>query len=180
MGNIDCFQNYFEGITGDPDIDGISGAITVSNNFSGTADIYKNFFVCIPNEAAIGINEENAVSVNILNNTIYNCGLDFEVRYGGDITAENNIAYQCSTDVRVDTIYLDSTHYTRDPLFAGPLTQVSNPTDITVKDFNEYYSELTSPFKLQITSPCIDAGVNVGLPYSGTKPDIGALEYDQQ
>jgi hypothetical protein len=26
-------------------------------------------------------------------------------------------------------------------------------------------------------SPCIDAGTNVGLPFSGTAPDVGAVEH---
>ena len=31
--------------------------------------------------------------------------------------------------------------------------------------------------RLQSGSPAIDAGVDVGLPYSGSAPDIGAYEY---
>jgi hypothetical protein len=27
-------------------------------------------------------------------------------------------------------------------------------------------------------SPCIDAGVDVGLPYLGSAPDMGAFEFD--
>lgn len=32
-------------------------------------------------------------------------------------------------------------------------------------------------FHLQNTSPCIDAGTDVGLPYTGTAPDMGCFEY---
>ncbi|MBK6633213.1 MAG: T9SS type A sorting domain-containing protein [Chitinophagaceae bacterium] len=32
-------------------------------------------------------------------------------------------------------------------------------------------------FSLQATSPCIDAGVNVGIPYNGSAPDMGYVEY---
>ncbi|MBL0181180.1 MAG: T9SS type A sorting domain-containing protein [Chitinophagaceae bacterium] len=32
-------------------------------------------------------------------------------------------------------------------------------------------------YTLQATSPCIDAGVNIGLPYSGSAPDMGYAEY---
>ncbi len=32
-------------------------------------------------------------------------------------------------------------------------------------------------FHLQSTSPCIDAGTDVGLPYNGTAPDLGCYEY---
>jgi hypothetical protein len=33
---------------------------------------------------------------------------------------------------------------------------------------------------LQPGSPCIDAGVDVGLPYSGGAPDMGAVEYEPE
>ena len=32
-------------------------------------------------------------------------------------------------------------------------------------------------FRLRSDSPCIDAGVDVGLPYNGKAPDLGAFEY---
>ena len=37
----------------------------------------------------------------------------------------------------------------------------------------------TSPNSLQLSpsSPAIDAGIDVGLPYKGSHPDIGAVEY---
>ena len=34
-------------------------------------------------------------------------------------------------------------------------------------------------FHLRAGSPAIDAGVDVGLPYNGDAPDLGAFEYDQ-
>jgi hypothetical protein len=36
---------------------------------------------------------------------------------------------------------------------------------------------LTSDYHLQSGSPGIDAGINVGLPFNGTAPDIGCYEY---
>jgi uncharacterized phage protein gp47/JayE len=35
----------------------------------------------------------------------------------------------------------------------------------------------TTDFHLQSISPCINTGANVGLPYTGAAPDIGAFEY---
>ena len=33
-------------------------------------------------------------------------------------------------------------------------------------------------FHLQANSPCIDAGLDIGLPYNGSAPDMGCYEYD--
>ena len=40
--------------------------------------------------------------------------------------------------------------------------------------------QLTSDYKLQSTSPAINAGIDVGLPFSGTAPDIGAYEFTEE
>ncbi|NIV28160.1 MAG: hypothetical protein GWN58_01235 [Anaerolineae bacterium] len=44
--------------------------------------------------------------------------------------------------------------------------------------------QLTDPangnMRLQATSPCIEAGVDVGLPYDGDAPDMGALERESE
>lgn len=41
-----------------------------------------------------------------------------------------------------------------------------------------FVNALAGDFRLQSASPLIDAGVNIGLPYSGSAPDIGAYEAD--
>ncbi|MCD4831000.1 MAG: right-handed parallel beta-helix repeat-containing protein [Anaerohalosphaeraceae bacterium] len=61
-----------------------------------------------------------------------------------------------------------------DPQFVGPLTDLVlgglNP--VTVPDFTR-----THAYHLTDGSLCIDAGIDVGLPYSGDALDIGAFEY---
>ena len=37
--------------------------------------------------------------------------------------------------------------------------------------------KLTSKYALKSDSPAIDAGIDVGYPYSGTAPDRGAIEF---
>jgi hypothetical protein len=69
-------------------------------------------------------------------------------------------------------------NFSGDPLFAGPVLRV--PLDIvpaTTSQFGTYYSRLTDQFKLQVSSPAIDTGTNVGLPFNGSAPDMGAFEY---
>ena len=62
-----------------------------------------------------------------------------------------------------------------DPKFVGPIEPLEpggyNPT--FEPDFSRMYAYRLSP-----DSPCIDAGMYVGLPYNGLAPDIGALESD--
>ena len=57
-------------------------------------------------------------------------------------------------------------------------------TNRTVKDIHAVLGapHFTSKqdFHLQRESPAIDAGIDVGLPYNGSAPDIGAFEFDSQ
>jgi hypothetical protein len=41
-------------------------------------------------------------------------------------------------------------------------------------------SPLTENFNVMQGSPCIGAGVDVGVPYSGSAPDIGAVEHSSR
>jgi hypothetical protein len=34
-------------------------------------------------------------------------------------------------------------------------------------------------YHLQISSPCIDAGIDIGLPFLGLAPDMGCFEFDE-
>lgn len=46
------------------------------------------------------------------------------------------------------------------------------------KEAHSMFSDplLTSQYKLKLGSPAIDAGIDVGYPYQGTSPDMGAFE----
>jgi len=41
----------------------------------------------------------------------------------------------------------------------------------------KFVDPFAGDFHLQAASLCIDAGINIGLPYAGTAPDMGAYEY---
>jgi len=55
--------------------------------------------------------------------------------------------------------------------FAGQAVQAAHET-------TNLDAMLDAEFRLQQSSPAIDAGTNVGLPYKGTAPDLGAFESD--
>lgn len=42
-----------------------------------------------------------------------------------------------------------------------------------------YVNAISDNYHLQPLSPCINKGVDIGLPYSGSAPDLGAYEYEE-
>jgi hypothetical protein len=82
------------------------------------------------------------------NNTVYGC--TNTMYHDGSISNYNNLAYANVSDSA------DLRNYGSDPKFV---------------------SVVTPDFHLQSNSPVIDQGVDVGLPYSGEAPDLGAYEY---
>lgn len=57
------------------------------------------------------------------------------------------------------------------------LSDTDTNTVIDNPDFVATGNKPTPYYTLQGVSPAIDAGIDVGLPYEGTDPDIGAYEY---
>ena len=78
----------------------------------------------------------------------------------GYINAENSCFWNYSNEWRLACNNLHQFNNVN-PLYSDPMY-----ADTTVDNFH-----------LQAQSPCLDKGVNVGLPYSGSAPDIGAYEY---
>lgn len=91
---------------------------------------------------------------------------DHDINYrfnDGDHVLTNNISYQGS-------VYLDDS------------IQDSYNTwnqGITNPEFRSTDSSSSDFLQLSSDSPCIDAGTDVGLNYSGSDPDLGAYEYRQ-
>jgi hypothetical protein len=75
----------------------------------------------------------------------------------------NNISL--GNDVHWDTGPYHTDHNTWDA------PAIANPDFVSVVPGNAQYLHLNS------TSPCIDAGIYMGVAYSGTAPDMGAYEY---
>lgn len=97
---------------------------------------------------------------NIVRNNISvgNYRRGFDDNGGSNVQLWNNIAYNNPVDYRTGLI-LVSQNRVIDPQFAD--------------------MDSASPNFLHLLagSPAIDAGINVGLPYNGSAPDIGAYEY---
>ena len=83
----------------------------------------------------------------------------FDYNSGSNVQLWNNNAYQ--NPYNYHGVILVSGNLTVDPMFVS--------TDPTSPNF----------LRLSPSSPAIDAGIDVGFPYKGSAPDIGALEYGE-
>ncbi len=120
-------------------------------------DVYNNTFyankmasVFIRDPSAAGVNP--AQNLKIMNNIFVSQSHVVNKSPGRDILLHNNL-------------------YNRAPRLEGIVDDrpvVGRPKFVDVGALD---------FKLLHDSPCIDAGVNIGLPYHGTAPDIGAFEF---
>lgn len=103
----------------------------------------------------LGTGGNNIVRNNI---AVNNSRRGFDDNGGSGNQLWNNIAFGNPLNYR-EGLILVSSNRTVNPLFVS--------TDPTSPNF----------LRLSAGSPAIDAGVDVGLPYSGSAPDLGAYEY---
>ena len=120
----------------------------------------------------------NAGGVTLLNNTAYSNGINFgfcnPVSSGEQHYLRNNVSLNGANDIcnaNTSNNTFDSGPSVGSSDFVntntGLATQARNP-DGTLPD--------NGLFRLAPGSDLIDAGVNVGLPYQGSAPDMGAFE----
>jgi len=136
-----------------------------SNNSGGGAiktlnpSVTLDFINCtFAYNSALGAGEGGALDlayaeINMVNSIIY----ENTQTYGGEI----NIGMNAYAEINYSNLEMpeDATG--------------ANNTDVNPL----FVDTATGDFHLQSTSPCIDAGTDVGLPYAGTAPDMGCFEY---
>ena len=128
-------------------------------------------------------------SLGVANNTIFfkNCTIVGNEASGGsgggaaiyyaDVDFVNCIAYNNSAQYDDDNVYID----------AGGSTGTVNYCNMVIPEYNTtgsnnidadplFYNVINGNYHLQTTSPCIDAGIDIGLYYCGSAPDIGCFE----
>lgn len=184
-------------------IDGSSS----TNNYGGiwvgkNCDVYGNIVFGYTGGSwkagisAIGMGDCTTASVGgneIHNNTVYNCRNGIFIDAGAN-TIKNNIASECesyelyvpyasgtSSTVGYNDYYDDGGNVVKWHTKSFSAVQINNGegpggfTDMAAAPL--FFNAALHDFNLRENSPCIDAGVNVGLPYHGSAPDMGALEF---
>jgi len=193
------YNNSFQNLSGCIyETTGESGVGHTSNNVT----IYNNILSNITSAygSAIEIETDGTASTirnfHVLNNVIYttsaNCYQGIVLPMTGTVTGfkiQNNVI-QGFSDVPIklpggSTTTCSDFTITNNMFTAnanGNAANWSGKTFTNKTESNNHPGEnplfVSAPtnFKLQSGSPCIDAGVSVGLPYNGSAPDIGTFE----
>lgn len=111
------------------------------------------------NNRGRGFTSNDGSNVQILNNTAFgNAGVAFQGE--GSTTFRNNL----TDSTRLDLNSASSSHNSWDMGIRNPTFSSTSPSSLGFLALSE-------------SSPARNAGTDVGLPYSGSAPDLGALQY---
>ncbi len=191
-------HNIFRGTTNTPLITTVVDAGIEVQAYDETqifGNIYEHNLITDtegPGFRISGNNEQSIHNIIFRNNILYNCGTT--VNGKSIVVEENEFEQTIDNSFLSNLVYSSTTNLTID--FRGIVYDVSGFNALTGTDgyvitnnlfddplFVEYTNE---DYHLQSSSPCIDAGVTSlslldyegnPIPYSGTLPDIGILEY---
>jgi parallel beta-helix repeat protein len=121
-------------------------------------------------------------NVQVDQNTIYNnpeAAIDIEGQVDG-IQIRNNILYQKSNRPHVlagsgiANMLVDNNLY-----FPAPRSLAGTSDRHAIEADPLFVDAKAGTFTLAANSPAIDAGINIGRPYTGKAPDLGAFEFNE-
>jgi hypothetical protein len=165
-----------------------------------TRYLYNNIAAFNAGSTGCGFNENNlgmvSLAAKIYNNTAY--GNNFGFMTGGNLTGDykvndyrNNISYASRFGYEVDfnewaggQLYYDIAN-----TWTGGVAFTVSAADFVLVDSSQCVTQMSASRKANGSLPditalrlaegsdLIDAGVNVGLPFNSTAPDIGYWEY---
>ncbi|WP_227014009.1 carbohydrate-binding protein [Paenibacillus psychroresistens] len=158
--NISIHNNIFYNTTEHSNWAG-AGAIYIDNSRTWSftnINIYNNVFDTYMN--AVKVTGSNISGVNVINNAFLNVGVSDLEAVGSNIVFKNNLKYNAVSKPWV---------------INGATTQANNilgnPGYLnTGSRWDTFYKPSTA------SSFAVDKGLNVGLPYNGSAPDIGRWE----
>ncbi len=118
----------------------------------------------------------DAENVDVYHNTIYNSPGDcIQISSPGIINGNirDNLCVNSGTSSNVGSVNLVFSHNGWFNAGCGGLCSAGTDTTGTNPQFVDV---LNNDFHLQSTSPVIDRGIDVGFPFAGSAPDLGAYE----
>ncbi|MCL5105427.1 MAG: right-handed parallel beta-helix repeat-containing protein, partial [Armatimonadetes bacterium] len=132
-----------------------------------------------------GLETDGSVNLKVFNNTIDNCYLGVFYRPAGSITTKNNIVSNCTGWGFVNPWSTDASKFSNgyNLIFNNVVDYGNFPAgnngpmggDVSGQD-PLFVNSAAGDYSLQNASPALNAGVDVGLPFIGPGPDMGALE----
>ena len=157
--------NYFDG-----------GELTPISNHSRYNYFYGNTFVGYDNDYYC-IFYNNNYQTYLYNNIFYNCNKGIFVGDGGDI--KNNIFVNVNNAIQSNSTQINYNCY---------FNTTPEGDNQFITDYPEFVDTANGDFHLLSTSPCIDAGTDVGLTVDadgtilpqGNGFDMGVFEYVEQ
>lgn len=130
-------------------------------------------------ESQTGISSRGGTNVRIYNNTIAYNTVAGIVSDEPNVEIKNNVIafgtqwgvyVRSATDFRNNDVHGNWKDYDTTPDWLQDQTGVNGNISAD--------PQLTSDYHLSAGSPAIDAGTDVGIPFSGSAPDMGAFEYN--
>jgi hypothetical protein len=140
--------------------------------------IRKNIFINNAENAILVAYEGRIRNISIYNNVLYgnDIGVEISAVDVDGVAIKNNIFHSnryAQTDIssRINNLIISHNLY-HQPASVGAGASDDSPV------FGDpmFVNAPGGDFHLQANSPAIDAGVDVGLPYNGIAPDLGAFE----
>jgi hypothetical protein len=145
-------------------------------NFQHNITITRNIFFNITGQYALKF--DGVFNAKVFNNTFYNSAGDcirVELKGISGGIIKNNLIY-LSRAPRISGIF--SVDYSHNGWFRSSAGSLASPED-TVGTEPLFVNAPAKDFRLISTSPAIDKGIPVGIPYQGPAPDLGAFEKNQ-
>jgi uncharacterized repeat protein (TIGR02059 family) len=157
------------------DLNAITSAYIYNNTFYGVnPNIPENGLGFVRLESGTNCTIKNNIFYNNVNSSI-NGGygsIILSANKSGTVTSDYNLFYD--TDAAQRMVYWDGTHKYTTAQWAAYKSELGQDTHSPTPANPLFVS--SSDYHLQTGSPAINIGIDVGLPFSGKAPDLGAFE----
>lgn len=148
-----------------------------SEGHTNPSEFYNN---CFYNMSSSGFwFRGNYVQDHIYNNTFYNVsGTAINAQTGNLVGSspivKNNIFVNCGVAMNADGV--STVINSNNLVYGGTVTTGVNAGENTLSSDPMFVDAAAGDFTIADTSPAVNNGVDVGLAYNGTAPDMGAYE----